>query len=68
MPKRSPGKLLRSLVLLDQAVAPRIVIIELSDMPAWPSRVAKSTATIKNRAIKIRSVVVDMATPLLVCA
>jgi hypothetical protein len=37
-------------------------------MPAWASRMAKSTATIKNMAIKIRSVVPDMAIPLVVCA
>lgn len=37
-------------------------------MPAWASRVAKNTATIKNMTIKIRSVVVDMAIPLVVCA
>ena len=32
-------------------------------MPAWASRMAKSTATIKSMAIKIRSVVADMAIP-----
>jgi hypothetical protein len=37
-------------------------------MPAWASRIAKSTATIKNMTIKIRSVVPDMAIPLVVCA
>ena len=37
-------------------------------MPAWASRMAKSTATIKNMTIKIRSVVPDMAISLVVCA
>ncbi len=37
-------------------------------MPAWASRMAKSTATIKNMTIKIRSVVPDMAIPLVVRA
>src|SRR6266545_3297144 len=44
-------------------VAPRTGAygLSFSNTPAWASRVAKSTATIKNMAIKIRSVVVDMA-------